>query len=392
MEAEIVARIYEAALDPARWDIAMEEVRRRFGAFHATIVHLDEGGFFHLSSSGFSPAYMAAYRAVGLRVERKYFEKMKSLGPTRPMIAHREFSSIEEFNNSPMIRLGARLSDQYDRAGVALSDLPGVVDVALISFTRDHGLIRDSDVESWMAYVRHMRRAMSLARPVSRLRQEHGAALSVLDALLVGVFVLDRQRRVVLSNEEARRLLDSDAGLVLDGVGRLSPGDESRTGEFVGAVDDACSPEETTDASERVMLLRNRDGQESTVVLVCPLVERTGEFSASFQGAVVFGIDPEIAQQIQVGRLASAFGLTTAEENVASMVVHGASNPEIARVRDVSPETTKSQVAVLLRKTGSTGRLDLLRKALSLAWPVRPSEPRSLVDRLVRRVKKSTKL
>jgi DNA-binding CsgD family transcriptional regulator len=355
-------------------------------------MHLDAGGLFHLSSSGFSPAYLAAYRTVGVRIERKYFEKMKLLGPSRPMVAHREFGSIEEFNDSPMIRLGARFSNQYDRAGVALSDLPGVIDVALISFTREHGLIRDAEVDSWMAYVHHMRRAMSLARPVSRLRQEYGAALSVLDALLVAVFVLDCQRRVVLSNEEAQRLLDSGSGLLLDGVGRLAPEDDSRTGEFVGAVDDACDPAAATDVSERALLLRSHDGKGSTVVLVCPLVERTGEFSASFQGAVVFGVDQEVARQIRVGRLSAAFGLTTAEENVASMVVQGASNPEIARVRDVSPETIKTQVAALLRKTGSAGRLDLLRKALSLAWPVRPSEPRSLVDRVVRRVKRSAGL
>lgn len=49
------------------------------------------------------------------------------------------------------------------------------------------------------------------------------------------------------------------------------------------------------------MLLRHRDGQESKVVLVYPLVEWTGEFSASFRRAVVFGVDPETGSTSEWG-------------------------------------------------------------------------------------------
>lgn len=54
-------------------------------------------------------------------------------------------------------------------------------------------------------------------------------------------------------------------------------------------------------------------------------------------------------------------GLSSAERSVTSMILAGASNEDIARVRGTSARTVANQIRAIYGKLGISGRLDLAR-------------------------------
>jgi DNA-binding NarL/FixJ family response regulator len=66
-----------------------------------------------------------------------------------------------------------------------------------------------------------------------------------------------------------------------------------------------------------------------------------------------------------VGPRADLMGLSGAEADVATAIVNGMSNEEIARVRRTSPRTVAKQVASIFRKLAISSRRELVARVRS---------------------------
>ena len=82
-------------------------------------------------------------------------------------------------------------------------------------------------------------------------------------------------------------------------------------------------------------------------------------------------VDVDNTQPISIDHLAFAYALTGSEKEVCRYVVDGWSNADIAEKRSVSPETIKSQVAAIMRKTKTNSRTQLVRLSIKTSPPVR---------------------
>jgi DNA-binding NarL/FixJ family response regulator len=59
--------------------------------------------------------------------------------------------------------------------------------------------------------------------------------------------------------------------------------------------------------------------------------------------------------------------LSTAEREVCAMIVSGASNAEIARLRGTSARTVANQVAAIMKKLGAASRWEIMARFAGLA-------------------------
>ncbi|QYK39819.1 MAG: alpha/beta fold hydrolase [Paracoccaceae bacterium] len=99
-----------------------------------------------------------------------------------------------------------------------------------------------------------------------------------------------------------------------------------------------------------------------------PVTDRDGQRLILF-APLMTAPPPEVERMLQ-----ATFGLTEAETAVATALANGQRPEEIAARRGVSVLTVRSQVKVLLSKTGVTGQLDLVRLLLALGHVLNRAE------------------
>ena len=101
-----------------------------------------------------------------------------------------------------------------------------------------------------------------------------------------------------------------------------------------------------------------------------PLRDGGGEFATGFAGAFLTIIDPQEPPKISPEALATLCGLTVSEREVASLLLAGRPASVIAEIRNVSPETIKTQSRAIYQKARVASRGELLRKAAHLSPPI----------------------
>ncbi len=112
------------------------------------------------------------------------------------------------------------------------------------------------------------------------------------------------------------------------------------------------------------MLLHRDNGARKALQLVVSPVQR--DTRARTPGVMVLVTDPETEICFPDTVLKGLYGLTPAEAEVANAYLTGYTSDEIALLRGVSLSTVRSQLNVLLQKTGTRRQSDLMRLLLTL--------------------------
>lgn len=230
----------------------------------------------------------------------------------------------------------------------------------------------------------HLSKALIIGRPFANLEARYATVLDVLDRLQLGVIITGFDRRVWLSNEAARRLLERGDALLIDDSGRLG----ANAPEGTEVLDHAYSTMRTASGRSDALSMRvcferagisgrkssERDRRCPIYVGDCSLVRHNdfgiGELG---QGVLLVLSDPDAAPAMELATLEQLYGLTRSERSVCELLVRGFSNSEIADMRNVSSDTVASQVKALFAKTRCKKRGELIHLAHSVHIPIRNS-------------------
>lgn len=168
------------------------------------------------------------------------------------------------------------------------------------------------------------------------------SALAILERIGCGYLVLDAQRKVVDWNVAAQTTLE-------------------RQGEKVG------TPAELSGAFRRLtssLSFRFMPNTVSWVVMPSrfggPVVLHDPQHSASEGASIVVLIDRDARPQPNPQTLQRMFGLTSAETQLALCMARGDAPLEIARSRQLSRTTIRSQLASLFAKTETKRQAELV--------------------------------
>lgn len=192
-----------------------------------------------------------------------------------------------------------------------------------------------------------------------------------LNRIAAGVFLIDRERKVVFRNRRAGELLAEGEGISLSHEGMLRGEKPQQTQALRDIIELAIARDSKADrrATDTVPLSR-ASGRRPLFAVACPLRSKAGETGEAVVS--LFVTDPEWRSSDAAEAVAQLYGLSPAETRLALALVRGLRIDEIAEEFGLSRNTVTYTLKNLFRKTETDRQADLI--SLFIANPVNLSE------------------
>lgn len=201
--------------------------------------------------------------------------------------------------------------------------------------------------------MRHLRQSVALAYRIGTLEQRCEALLDHLQALRGAVIILDSDGSANFVNEAMAALLRNTGSLALRNrrLTAASPRANKKLQEILGR---AIGPPGAAGA----MMIGHAGGGRPLLVQAAPL---TGSFHAFGleRGAAIVTILGSERHRASAALFRAAFGLTPTEAEVATYLMKGSPDEEIATAFGVSVNTIRSHVRAILDKTHLRSKAEL---------------------------------
>lgn len=353
--AGLALGLYAAVLDGQGLASALDGVARRIGASSHAVHLIRYRGERPLASvsvgrGGVAGAPLEAYARYWVRHDPwarigaslpPGVHDMSVLVPPEMLRRSRIWNEWGRPNEAAFHALGVPLQREGDRVG-------GVYfhrrEAEAPFGAREHALLS--------ALFPHLGRAMAAEARFAGLREAAGGPFeAALEALPEGVALLDAQRRLVFANAALRAMAAARDGLALAPGDGLLAADPAVQAGLARAVTAALAALEgrlgLLPQAGRVAVPRPSGG--AYVVRALPL-RCFGP--AGFRGAMLLVAESAPRRRPGAALLGKLFGLTPAEAALAAALAAGRTLAEHAERRGRSPETVRSQMAAIRRKTG----------------------------------------
>jgi DNA-binding CsgD family transcriptional regulator len=210
-----------------------------------------------------------------------------------------------------------------------------------------------------------LRKAPAIQRRLHAADLRRRGAEQALDALALGVCLLDETGCAIFRNRTADRLLGAADGLSVSVEGRLVATSPAERARLDALVREACA------SSGNLLIgpaggvsITRPSGRRAFTVVVTPLGLRQLHLLPGLPTAAAFISNTE-GDVTPDALLREIYGLTRTEVVVAKLLVEGLKVEEIMARLDVAMATVRTHVRRVLEKTSARGQADLIRILLS---------------------------
>lgn len=364
----LIANIYGAAAGRQTWETALELFRRATRGWMVQLLAIDRrtGGVQFSHAAGQSPEahldYVRTYHRIDPRIALIMDRPLPGWMHCSELIDE-ERVAVDPFYQEFLIPYGGR----YVTGTKLVDDAEMVVILGVLRGVGQPPV--EPETVRWMDSLRgHFVEAIANYRHLANLHLERGVGHAILDGLRQPVVLVDSSRALLYANAAAREALAATRYVVnrngLLGC-RHRDDDAALTATLQSLALGAVAP---AAASRRHVRLRTADGIGKVVACLAPLrpAEVMGMFGAQPLAMIMFH-DTVNATQPDALMIAEVFELTPAEARVAVLLAQGVAADEIARRRQVSTHTVRTQIKVVLAKTEASSLSDLVRRLLSLS-------------------------
>jgi DNA-binding CsgD family transcriptional regulator/PAS domain-containing protein len=241
--------------------------------------------------------------------------------------------------------------------------------------SRQQGHVEPENVEQFKLILKHMAQALTLAVRLGTLDQQCRFDLALIDAMPQAVFALDRAGKVVMTNARAEGLLgEGDALVAFDGKLQCRLGsDQARFDSAVAAALDAA----TIEHKGGWVRIERMSSRRALMAFVAPLISSESPFGGVEPKALIIIGDAAEALAVDEKALHDLFNLTQVEARLACALSAGHSIESAAALFGVQPETVRSELKSVFRKTSVNRQQDLVRLITSLSLTARGPSARA---------------
>jgi DNA-binding CsgD family transcriptional regulator len=215
----------------------------------------------------------------------------------------------------------------------------------------------------------HLVRAAEISRQVGQAREEMRMAFSLLDALPVGVTLLDREGRAVFFNRAAGAIFARADGIRLDRRGQLCAANTLANAWLKKAIASCLgtSLEQMRAAGDAAIVPRVPKGR-GYAVTVSPAGMLPSPFGETARArAVLLLRDLDRRGEARPEVLRRLYRLTPAEARLAALIADGLSLKEAAEALSVTPASARVTLKRAFQKTGTRRQAELVRLVLGEA-------------------------
>jgi len=377
--SELVADIYDAAIDPPVWRKVLKGVCAfvqggpSAGLFWQDAVKKTGNAYF---AWGGDPKYAELYWDKYIKhnpfipVANNYpIDHLYSAGDVLPMgeftetVFFKEWMAPQGWSDVLSVNLD-RTSTSHALLSVARHERDGIV---------------DDEMRRRMALlVPHIRRSVMIGKLIDLKRLEAAALADTLDGLDAGAFLVDSDGGLVHANQSARSMLSE--GNVMHANGKLVALDEPSEKALHDVFTAARSGESLLGAKGVAVELTAHNGDQF-VTHVLPLTagarRQAGERYAAVAAVFVQRKAAETSSLLDT--LGRRYRLTPAELRILIAIVDVGGVPQVAFALNLSQATVRTHLRHIFEKTGTRRQADLVklvtRQSATMITPQRPPGP-----------------
>jgi DNA-binding CsgD family transcriptional regulator len=364
---ELIALIYEAAMDSARWPAFLDAFERCYPGSGKALwyEHATDSAVSLLSTSGFDPVamdeYARHYASLNPWTDVMQTKPSGFVNTGEMLVPKRELERSEFYCDFLRPRqladgFGASIFNEGDRQMYFSVLLPpgqrcGAKELAL---TRE--------------LVPHLQRAMAIHRRFARLEARAEGAEALLDRLDIGAVLVGEDLRIALANRAAEALLNRADGLLVR-AGALRAHDRRDDARLQAALRAALATAagRRPDGGGRVAVARP-SGKRPLSLLVSPLfpgdVAAASRLAEAEPQVAVRVSDPDAGQERAAARAAEAHELTAGEASLLDAFLSEGTLPRAAERLRITHETARSHLKRIFAKTGARSQAELVRIVL----------------------------
>jgi len=363
----LIERIYAAASESSLWQDFVEELSEALGEPAIALV-LQGPGYSALVRS-----FRAHLRPMPSEVVAKVCRKGSLFAPGAIRAAREEFIPIAELFSVERLVQSEFCAEWMEPQG--LLPIAGLghcfasgnrepTGTILIFERSGSRVLGPAERALCNALAPHLTCADRLHHRLGGELHERMALAGVIDRLPIGLVLLDRELRPVVTNRTADRILELEDGLSLgpDGLRAANARDDAVMQEILS---EFAEGKRNAADGECVMAVSRPSGKRAFPMLIGMLDEAAvGDAAEDAVISLIFG-DPETGQGISPATLRSAYDLTAAEAELVGMLSEGYSLAEAATSRGVSINTVRTQLKHIFAKTDTNRQGELIRLVLT---------------------------
>jgi DNA-binding CsgD family transcriptional regulator/PAS domain-containing protein len=368
--SELIGLIYDAAIDPARWPVAIEEIRIALGFATAALrlQALPSGELLVNVASNIPQPYVDQMASYGAEVLELWggIAVVGSLPMDRPAVLSQLNPDLDTTTNRYFVEVG-KPQGMIDSLALPLArDGRGLGSLA---FSRHVGAapINDLQIEAAQLLIPHLQRAATINRLLDIAAIARSTFQTVLDTLTAPIFLTTADLHVVHANPAAQDVVATGELLNIR-KGVLSASVSAVSSALAVAVSQAAQDESAIGRKGLGVPIRWRDGSAGALH-VLPLRPGRGSFDASVVAAV-FVARADTPFVAPTALVAALFRLTPAEARVFEQIAAGRTVEETSDALDIGRSTVRTHLLRLFEKTGVRRQAELVHLAASLASPV----------------------
>ncbi|UYN98461.1 MAG: helix-turn-helix transcriptional regulator [Devosia sp.] len=357
--ADLIDRIYEAAVVPEFWPDVLDEIARRAGSTSGALLLIDQRA---------PPLYTATPNIIDILADYAagpYWYKNDRLARYLKL-NYSGFLEVSHYVDPNIPRTGNPYDDNLERMGASWQVGSAIImpegDLALFTFERESHLDNfDGKTLSLLDGLRpHLARASLINARLGL--QKLQAQVDGLSSFAIPAAALRRDGSVIVANTEFEALSHV---LRPAAFGKVRPLDR-RAADLLSAAIEAIGHQ-----SKGVLSIPCRNDDDTTLVLhVLPLHRQASDlYDMGWALLAVTGFSPD-ANVAPQNVLRGLFDLSAAEAGVAAGLSSGHTLQELAIERGVSITTIRSHLAQIFRKTGTGHQAQLVALLKGTISPV----------------------
>lgn len=368
--SELIGLIYDCAIDPQRWPVAMEAIRVELDGANAALDLVEVStatSLLHLTTN-IPPYYAERARDYPEDAVENWggMATLAKLPLDRPAVLTETAPSVERIWASKIYTEWSVPQGINDMLAIWLA-LDGTT-MGALTFARFERSGPFGQREKTIAalLMPHLQRVAAINRLLDIAALERSTFAALFDTLTVPVLLVDADLRLVHVNVSARKMLDSGRSL-REREGMLLAGDAGTQQALVAAMTQLTDDRASLDRQGIGIPLKLADGAVGALH-VLPLVPNSlpGRADAVAAVFVARSLNPLVAP---TRIFAALFGLTPSESRVFDHIAAGRSVAQTAAALRVKDSTVRTHLLRVYDKTGVRRQAELVRMAASLTAP-----------------------
>lgn len=368
--SDLILSIYDAAIEPTLWPEVLLRVSHFVGARGATVFELEEIGELDnlkmsMCSENYSPDrnsyYLKYYWQDELKDQEIFAYHSKRTDQIELIPDSVLSSSREALLAKEHVQVLRKFEVGYRAAALLNKDLPSK-DRFAFQFSEAHGPMDKAVAQKSNLILPHLAKALNVSRPIRELAAQNKAISAGLNLLMIGVCIVDQERRILVTNTEFERQLDC-----YDAFTR------SRNGRLI--FDDGLAPNLSAQLSssfqfhglsgarprKEAVIFASKSKEQHLCIDIVPLENASELDLRSSHSSLIFSLDTSAHFGFDANKIGQIYDLTTTELEVLELVSEGYTNQQISDCLEKSIHTVDSQLKSVLSKAMAANRTQLIR-------------------------------